>query len=301
MVGIVIPFFKITYFHQTLESLAKQTNKNFHVYIGNDNSLDDPEQLLKRYKTSIDYTYKRFKNNLGSHSLTKQWDRCLEMIKDENWIMILGDDDYLSPNYIEKFYEHKNEIEGLEINVVRFSTIVINEISGINSEPYTHPKLEKATDFFFNKFFNSSRGSLSEHIFTRKSYVQHGFRHFPLGWGADNFAWLDFTEFGYIYTINDARAYFRISNEHISRKGYQDILKQQTRFDYFKIIIEEYLDKFKKEQRFPLIGYYEQLGRLSQNLSLIFYLKICKLLIREKRYLEILKYTRRMFYYKYRI
>lgn len=301
MVGIVIPFFKIKYFNQTLDSLAQQTNKKFYVYIGNDNSRDDPEQLLYNYQTSINFTYKKFENNLGGHSLTKQWDRCLEMINDEDWIMILGDDDYLSPNYIEKFYENKNDIEKLGINVVRYSTIVINELTGKKSSPYTHPKLEKATDFFYNKFLNSSRGSLSEHIFTKKSYLKHGFRHFPLGWGADNFAWLDFTEFGYIYSINDAIAYFRISNEHISRKGYQEIIKRETRFNYFKIIVNQNLNKFNKEQRLPLLGYYEQLGRFSNNLSINFYLKMCQFLFREKKYFEIVKFTRRIVYYKYSI
>lgn len=38
MLAIVIPYYKITFFEDTLESLAHQTDKRFKVYIGDDAS-----------------------------------------------------------------------------------------------------------------------------------------------------------------------------------------------------------------------------------------------------------------------
>ena len=48
--AIVIPYYKINYFAETLESLAKQTDHRFHVYIGDDASLHSAEELLKNYE-----------------------------------------------------------------------------------------------------------------------------------------------------------------------------------------------------------------------------------------------------------
>ena len=46
MLSIIIPYYKISYFNYTLQSLANQTNKNFKVIIGDDNSSESPSQLL---------------------------------------------------------------------------------------------------------------------------------------------------------------------------------------------------------------------------------------------------------------
>ena len=50
MLAIVIPYYKIIFFEKTLESLAKQTDKRFHVYIGDDGSPNAPLELLKKYE-----------------------------------------------------------------------------------------------------------------------------------------------------------------------------------------------------------------------------------------------------------
>lgn len=42
MLAIVIPYYKINYFEETLKSLSNQTDKKFKVYIGNDASENDP-------------------------------------------------------------------------------------------------------------------------------------------------------------------------------------------------------------------------------------------------------------------
>jgi glycosyltransferase involved in cell wall biosynthesis len=293
MLAIVIPYYKLTFFEVALDSLANQTDKRFKVYIGDDASQTDPTGLLEKYKEKLDIVYRRFETNLGGISLVKQWERCVEMTTDEEWLMVLGDDDYMSDNLVEEFYRNIDSISTLNIKVIRFATRV-HELNGTFSKIYSHSTIEKATDFFYNKFFNASRGSLSEQIFSREAYLKHRFRDFPLGWGADNFAWLDFTDFGNIYTINEALVYFRISSENISRAGYKDELKREVRYDYFTILIESYLMNFNKKQRFPLLLYYEQLAYDSGKTSFCFWWIMCKLFFREKELIQIIKFTRRL-------
>lgn len=296
MLAIVIPYYKFTFFEATLQSLANQTDMRFKVYIGNDASPEDPEFLLEKFKGQFDFEYYRFEYNLGSISLVKQWERCIEMTADEEWLMILGDDDYISENYFEEFYNHIAEIEKLNIRVIRFAARV-HEYNGELSGLYNHPKIENSTDFFYRKFFMKSMGSLSEQIFKREAYLKHRFRDFPLGWGSDDFAWLDFTEFGKTYAINDATAFFRISNENISRSNYKEDIKKDTKLLHFTIIVENYLKKFKKEQRLPLLLYYEQLIYNSNKTSFYFWIIMCKLFFKETEIIQIIKFTRRLLIY----
>ena len=105
MLSIIIPFYKIAFFDTTMQSLANQSNKNFNVFIGDDASPDSPEKLLEKYQGKFNFTYKKFNDNLGSISLVKQWERCIDMMKDEEWFMILGDDDVLGEKVVEEFYK----------------------------------------------------------------------------------------------------------------------------------------------------------------------------------------------------
>jgi len=47
MLVIVIPYFKRTFFEETLQSLAKQTDKRFVGYVGDDAGQKDCVALLK--------------------------------------------------------------------------------------------------------------------------------------------------------------------------------------------------------------------------------------------------------------
>lgn len=295
MLAIVIPFYKLTFFNEVLTSLARQTNGNFRVYVGNDASPEDPEKLLNQFSSELSITYKKFDRNLGSISLTKQWNRCLNLVQDEDWIMLLGDDDYISENYIEEFYKQIEEVEKLNIKVVRFASRVIVETNDEKevSKTFFHPQIEDATDSFCRKFLGSSRGSLSEFIFAKNAYLKHKFRNFPLGWGSDNYAWLDFSEFGKIFTINTAVAFIRISSINISRPGYKEEVKHKAKCFYLTTLIRNDLRKFKRFQRVPLLLYYEKEIYRSREFSFSFWFNMNFYFIREKDLIQVLRFNKR--------
>lgn len=218
MVAIVIPYYKLKYFEKTLQSLANQTNKNFKVYIGNDNSPENPDLLLDFYRDKIIYKYFKFNNNLGGISLTNHWKRCLEKVQDEKWIMILGDDDVLASNCIEEFYK-VCEIYKNKTNVFRFSSQVITDCGLTVSKIYIHPRFENSGDSFYKRIKGNSRSSLSEYIFSKNSYLKHQFVDYPLAWHSDDMAWLDFSDKKKIFSINEAIVFIRISNENITGKN----------------------------------------------------------------------------------
>nr|WP_314897215.1 glycosyltransferase family 2 protein [uncultured Flavobacterium sp.] len=255
MLAIVIPYYKLTFFEETLQSLANQTDKRFKVYIGNDASPENPSDLLEKYKGNFDFVYHRFEANLGSISLVKQWDRCIAMIGKEEWLMILGDDDYLENTVVASWYENFTKFND-KSNVVRFACKLIIEDSELIIKPYKHPVWESATDSFYRKFDRISRSSLSEYIFLKRSYEKYGFYNYPLAWNSDDRAWLDFSENKPIYTINESLVYVRLSKLNITGKKNNLKLKDLSSVEFHNFIILNKLKYYNKFKRVKIIRKY---------------------------------------------
>lgn len=248
MLAIVIPYFKLTFFEATLQSLANQTDQRFKVYIGDDASSESPLGLLAMYQDKFEFRYHKFEENLGGKSLVKQWERCLALTNNETWVMILGDDDVLEENCVAAFYENLNEIEALKINVVRFATKVINSIGGAISKVHLHPKLENSVDFLMRKSKGGTRSTFSEYIFKKQIVETIKFKELPLAWYSDLLAVLEFSKFGLIYTINDAVVLFRISGLNITGKKDDLLLKNSATFNFYYYLLSQNKSFFKSAE-----------------------------------------------------
>jgi glycosyltransferase involved in cell wall biosynthesis len=248
MLAIVIPYYKIAFFEGTLQSLSSQTNQQFKVYVGDDASSEKPINLLEKYKGKFDFSYHRFDNNLGGTSLIRQWERCIALSGNEEWVMILGDDDILGDNVVESFYNQYKEFNGL-CNVVRFASVVLNEQDHTISKMYEHPRLEKGIDFFIRKLKWETRSSLSEYFFKREVYLKYHFKDYPSGFYSDDRAWIDFSEDKPIYTINESFVTIRISDSSLSGTADKDVLKQ-AEYLYLKYFYENKLSSLSKKNRF---------------------------------------------------
>ncbi|OGS71069.1 MAG: hypothetical protein A3F91_02080 [Flavobacteria bacterium RIFCSPLOWO2_12_FULL_35_11] len=253
MLAIVIPYYKRTFFEVTLQSLAKQSNQHFKVYIGDDASPETPLDLMAKYQDKFDFHYQRFEENLGWQSLVKQWERCIDMTSDEDWIMILGDDDVLENYCVAAFYENLNEIEELKINVVRFATKVINSEGVAISKVHLHPKLENSIDFLMRKFKGGTRSTLSEYVFKKQIVETIKFKELPLAWYSDLLAVLEFSEFGFIYTINEAIVHFRLSEINITGKRDDLLIKNIATFNFYHYLLKQKKSFFKLNEQEELL------------------------------------------------
>lgn len=249
MLAIVIPYYKLTFFEETLESLVLQTDQNFKVYIGDDASPQNPTSLLEKYNSKLNFSYYKFETNLGGISLVKQWERCMKLAGDEEWMMILGDDDVLENNCIAAFYQNLEEIEKGKISTVRFASKVINEKGEFLSEKFSHPKIEEATDFLFRKLKGGTRSSLSEYIFKSRNIETIKFKDFPLAWNSDLLAVFEFSEWKNIFTINEAQVFFRLSSLNITSKNDNLLLKNIATFNFYYYLLLEKNTSFNKEQK----------------------------------------------------
>lgn len=298
MLAIIIPFYKISFFEKALASLASQTNKNFSVYIGNDASPDDPAKIIESFGNDLKIIYKKFDDNLGGLSLTRQWARCINMVQNEEWLMLLGDDDELSENCVELFYSSLHKINQADCKVVRLASILDNVIDDKRSNIFQHPIVEKATDFFYRRLTGKTRSSLSEYIFRTTAYRKYGFHNYKLGWYSDDRAWLEFSEFGSIYSLNSAHAVIRFSRENISTWNFKTEEKLESAYMFFRFLISTHLGKFKKFQRKDLLRSYESLVYRNKKANIPFYFHLITLFLLNLHILESLKFTRRFLLYK---
>ncbi|MDQ6472081.1 glycosyltransferase family 2 protein [Flavobacterium sp. LHD-80] len=293
MLAIVIPYFNLLFFEETLKSLANQTDKRFKVYIGDDASPDNPKQLIEKYKGRFNLDYFRFQSNLGSISLTRQWERCIDLTENEEWIMILGDDDVLGKNVVEEFYKKKIEFDD-KSNVVRFATKIINEKSGTVSESFLHPKWETASDSFCRKANFLTRSSLSEYLFSKKIYTKYKFRTYPLAWHSDDMAWIDFCEQKLIFTINESLVFIRESNVSISGKRDNKILKNKASVLFMTDLITEKLVLFTKNQTLHLLLIFEIEIKKYRKISFKEYLFLLKFYFKNFSLIHLSKLIRRI-------
>lgn len=218
MLAIIIPYYKKTFFRETLQSLANQTDKRFKVYVGNDASPENPEDLIAKFKDKFDLTYHKFEENMGEKSLVKQWGRCIALSKNEEWMTILGDDDTYSENVIEAFYDNIENIKKHHCTVVRYATQVINQEKKTISKKFIHPQLETDIDFINRKFTKQTRSSLSEHFFKQEIINFVGFAELPMAWHSDDLAIINCakSKFKAIYSINEATIFIKVSEQSIT-------------------------------------------------------------------------------------
>lgn len=268
ILAIIIPYYKINFFEATLDSLSAQTNQRFKVYVGDDASPESPTVLLEKYKGKFDFEYHRFEENLGGISLTKQWERCIALSNNEEWIMILGDDDFLEENVVEAFYANLLEIEKEGNNVVRFSTQSIDKVKNIISKVYINPKLEKATDFYYRRYSGLVRSSLSEYIFRRKSFLKYKFKNYPLAWHSDDYAWIEFAENKPVFAINDAIITIIVSCESLTGSSSNLLKKNIAQSLFYMDLIKNKLNLFDKNMRLPLLLQAEIAIKINRKLTL---------------------------------
>lgn len=246
-VAIVIPCYKGTFLKETLDSLVRQSEKDFRVYIGDDNSPDDIESIVRPYFGSLQLVYKKFNDNLGSRSLVRQWIRCIELTDNEPWIWLLPDDDYAEPCCIEGFLETKRNHES---DLYRFNTDVVDENGRELESNEDNPSHETGAAFIAGKLAGIRRSSLAEYIFSRKAYEQYGITEFPMAWCSDDATWMNYSKGKHIITIIKGRVHVRISSESISGKADKfGPAKIEACLEFLTFLKKNYSDALQAEFR----------------------------------------------------
>ncbi len=216
--AIIIPFYKIAHFEALLDALSNQTCRNFTVYIGDDASAENPGALIERYAGRLDLVYRRFSQRLGNVSLTRQWERCLKLAGQEEWLWFIPDDDLPSPGCVEAFYAALQSEVISRVKVFRLPLNIIDGAGTLIKPAGEYPLFEDNYQFYLRQLRGIGNGSsLGDNIFRRSAFENcGGFVDFPKAWGSDHATILHASSGGLIYCLKDAPMSFRMSGVNIS-------------------------------------------------------------------------------------
>jgi len=221
--AIVIPAYKKEYFFETLCSISNQTCKNFTLYIGDDASPDNLYDIVRQFESKITIVFKRFENNLGGKDLVAQWERCIDMVQDEEWLWLFSDDDLMDENCVSSFYQVLEE--GIDSDLYHFNVQTIDDKSKVLSDTKKYPTKLDVYSFYKMKMKGTIKSFVTENIFLKNKFLKEGrFQNFDLAWGSDTATWVKIANEKGIYTIENAFVYWRASNLNISPNMSPDLV-----------------------------------------------------------------------------
>ncbi|WP_029284503.1 glycosyltransferase family A protein [Pedobacter sp. R20-19] len=212
--AIIIPAYKAKYLRLTMESICKQTDQNFHLYIGDDAGDSKIADIVNSFKGMIKMTYKRFEENLGKSSLVSHWNRCFEMVGSEKWLWLFSDDDLMSHNCVENF---RKEVKGNQASKIfkHDSVKFINDLEIVSRNAFDGNVT--TGQFLKSKFTYSIESYVVEYIFDRELLKKiGGFPDFPLCWCADDLFWVLASQYSLIVKIRKTTVFWRYSELNIS-------------------------------------------------------------------------------------
>jgi glycosyltransferase involved in cell wall biosynthesis len=232
--AIVIPAFKKTYFKETLDCFVRQTNKEFHLYIGDDHSDDNLEELILPYRDKLPISYYRFESNIGSKHIVDQWERSINLIEDEDWIWLFSDDDLVDPNAVDAFWNIVSLTNGSK-DIYSFNTCVINNSGDVITKAPEVPSFETSEEMAYYLLIGKRANCMPDHIFSRAVYMKNsGFVKTVYGQGADWANSILFSRNKGFCIIPDALVYWRFSGDNITSVAFQH--KSEMIIGHFQFI-----------------------------------------------------------------
>ncbi|MDF1594188.1 MAG: glycosyltransferase [Desulfobacterales bacterium] len=144
LVSICIPVYNgESFLEECLESILKQSFRNFEVIVVDDQSSDASFEIAQRFRDRGDRIHVvRNEVNLG---LVENWNRCLELSRGE-WIKYVFQDDMIDPDCLEKMIKAAEFSNGM---IVSRRRIVFNTVSQEVKKIYDDFSGNKSIDAIF--------------------------------------------------------------------------------------------------------------------------------------------------------
>lgn len=247
--AIVIPAFKNIYFDKTLLSIANQTCKEFTLYIGNDSSPFNLKTVVDSYKDRINIYYHEFEENLGRRDLVAHWERCIDLVRDEEWIWLFSDDDLMDPTCVENFYSVIDQNPMYDL--FHFNVSQIDENDNIIKDLSFYPKVLTCEEYLNKRLEGNFYSFMVEYLFRKSLFIDVGrIENFDLAWCSDDATWIKLSARHGIYNIDNSRVYWRESRFNISPNNWDsEILKRKF---YSQVKFARWICNYSKERKLKI-------------------------------------------------
>jgi len=239
LVSVIVPNYNhARYIEQRLDSVFGQTYQNFEVIILDDCSTDNSLEVINRYKDNP-HLSQIVVNETNSGSVFKQWDKGINLAKDE-LIWIAESDDYCELNMLEelvKAYLAKPNV------VVAFSSYVM-----FTDDGYLSRSKKRTTQYFHGGRF--VRGWMSQEnaimnasgaVSRRDAYYKLlSKEHMSYRGSGDWLFWSQIASQGNVAFVRKNLTYFRLSPKTVTGQNMQSGLAKEEDLRVQHFINEHY-------------------------------------------------------------
>jgi glycosyltransferase involved in cell wall biosynthesis len=217
-IAIVIPAYKPDFLTATLQSIAQQRQKNFRVYVGDDDSPANLQVICQPFSQQFDLQYVRFETNWGQTNLVGHWNRCVQLTS-EPWVWLFSDDDLMEPACTARLQQAIDQ-PGTGAEVFHFNVTKIDGSGAVLAQlPDFAPQLS-ARAFALARLQFALESFAPDFVFSRAAFDRlGGFVDFPLAWCSDDASWVAMADSRGICTLDGPRVHWRLSGQNISAKS----------------------------------------------------------------------------------
>jgi glycosyltransferase involved in cell wall biosynthesis len=225
MFSFVMPAYKSQFIGKAIDSILKQTFREFELIIVNDAS---PENLIAEIKQFNDnrIRYEENEKNIGGHDLVANWNHCIEYARNE-YIILAADDDIFEPNFLEdavaliKKYPH--------VDIFRSGVKKINEQDNILDMEFPLKEYMTCREFTLYYAKGGTISCVSNYIIRKEALSKiGGFISFPKAHYSDDATALALISNGIACMANNNFS-FRVSSINLSNRNDLTIAKEQLK------------------------------------------------------------------------
>ena len=258
LVSVIIPNYNHARFlRQRLESVLKQTIRQFEVIILDDCSTDDSRIVIESFRGHEKISHIIFgEKNSGSPFL--QWNKGIQLAKG-NWIWIAESDDWCEPIFLNELTSKIKD----DVSLAFCQTVVINqEEKKIWQTKWRKSEEEFDGDVFIKDFLSKGNYivNASMCIFQKKIYQQISGTFTKFKFIGDWVLWLELAALGKVVVSGKQLNYFRKHDRDVSGKAFTEGLGYYEVFSFLDGLDVNKLIQKKERMELYTLRFFEFLN-----------------------------------------
>ena len=231
LVSIAIPAYKRKWLSSAIESVLNQDYGNIELIIVDDHSPYNLKEVVEPYLADKRVSYYYNEKNIGKESVANNWNKCLEYVRGE-FFVLLCDDDVLMPDFVSELLCLVQKYP--QCNIFHGRREFYYEEAGTSELTESWPEYESFEEFVLAKAEGLRKHTITEFLYRSSSIVKEKYVIFPVGYFSDDASILKIVKEGGIASSQEPVCKIRMSDEQISHAGRHAVEKVRATLMYYE-------------------------------------------------------------------
>lgn len=231
LVSIAIPAYKRKWLSSAIESVLNQDYGNIELIIVDDHSPYNLKEVVEPYLADKRVSYYYNEKNIGKESVANNWNKCLEYVRGE-FFVLLCDDDVLMPDFVSELLCLVQKYP--QCNIFHGRREFYYEEAGTSELTESWPEYESFEEFVQAKAEGLRKHTITEFLYRSSSIVKEKYVIFPVGYFSDDASILKIVKEGGIASSQEPVCKIRMSDEQISHAGRHAVEKVRATLMYYE-------------------------------------------------------------------